>query len=420
MKRIRKPMSFHIDATFSTPKNTVFKNGWSSPLPTPCWRFCNIAPKTLNLLASYPSIVMRYMTKVISGFLQIPMCSKKWFLAMNAHYNGSINTLHVISIALLLTIITNNSICSAGTLDIGITSSNYLWMNKFQSDAERTATSFLTIEPYKRYASAIRFYIVPTQRDLYCKRSSTISRLILCDGTIARDIFTQAGYNPDIILVLQNTGTYGGAGGNTVCTSYNGSQMTQVAIHECLGHTFGNLVDEYNLYAGSAAHQDTWYAQCWKGVNPPPIAGTWVKGCNYKNYWRQKVDGKDSVMKSLSYIKFNSRSSELLIAKLEREIGSPPEPLPPADTTAPSVLLTSPSPGSQVLVNTVIEASASDMVGVTKMELRINGWHKSTVNASALRYTWNTSQSAYGTFDIVVTAWDAAGNQSSATMRVTK
>jgi len=253
------------------------------------------------------------------------------------------------------------------TLDIGITGDDYLWMETFQTQAEAVAAYFVTIEPFKSNASLMRFFIVPTQRDLYCSRSSTISRVIVCNGTVVRDVFTEAGYDPDKILVLWNTSTYGGSGGDFVCTSYTGSQMKPVAAHECLGHTIGTLADEYLSSSFSAPNQDTWFGQCWKGEQPPDYVGTWVQRCNYPNFWRQQVltstGLKNSLMYSLSTPRFNTRSIEYMLPHINRM--SDPFRMPP-----------------------VVELAADETDGIAPLSVTLTA-RGVALNGGPLTYAWS-------------------------------
>lgn len=212
-------------------------------------------------------------------------------------------------------------LAAAGTADIGVTGDDYLWMATFQQQAEEVSAYLLTIEPYKSHAGAFRFIVVPTQRDLYCTRSVSMSRLITCNATIVRDVFTQAGYPPlEGYMVLVNTAGYGGSGG-IQAVSYNGSQRRQVMAHE-FQHHFAGLTDEYNLSLTAGPLTNTFYAQCWAGLTAPVGQGTWVKGCRYPNYWRQRAvtaSGTlvDSLMKALTYPLLNARSRALAEQRIQ-------------------------------------------------------------------------------------------------------
>ena len=82
-----------------------------------------------------------------------------------------------------------------------------------------------------------------------------------------------------------------------------------------------------------------------------------------------------------------------------------------ADTTPPVTSITTPANGAVVSATASVAAMASDNVGVTKMEIYIDGALKtSNVNATSLTYSWNTIGVANGTHTLSSRAYDAAGN----------
>ena len=83
-----------------------------------------------------------------------------------------------------------------------------------------------------------------------------------------------------------------------------------------------------------------------------------------------------------------------------------------ADTTAPATSITSPAAGAAVSGSVTIAASASDNVGVSKVEFYVNGALKGTVTASPYSYSWSTTSVANGAYSLTSKAYDAAGNVS--------
>ena len=85
---------------------------------------------------------------------------------------------------------------------------------------------------------------------------------------------------------------------------------------------------------------------------------------------------------------------------------------PPADTTAPSVSLTSPAGNSSATIgsNVTIAANASDNVGVTKVEFLVNGSAVNTDTGSPYSYSWSTTGRSAGSYAITAKAYDAANN----------
>ena len=86
-----------------------------------------------------------------------------------------------------------------------------------------------------------------------------------------------------------------------------------------------------------------------------------------------------------------------------------------ADTTAPTVSLTSPASGATyTTVQTVnVTAAASDNVGVTRVEFYDNGVQKSIVTAAPFTYAWSVSSALNGTHSWTAKAFDAAGNSTT-------
>ena len=93
-----------------------------------------------------------------------------------------------------------------------------------------------------------------------------------------------------------------------------------------------------------------------------------------------------------------------------------------SDTVAPSVSLTAPGSGSTVSGPVNVTATASDNVGVSKVEFFIDNVLVGTDAASPYAYAWNSAAATNGTHVLVAKAHDAAGNTAtsgSATVTVT-
>jgi streptogramin lyase len=91
------------------------------------------------------------------------------------------------------------------------------------------------------------------------------------------------------------------------------------------------------------------------------------------------------------------------------------------DSIAPTVAITSPANGaivarkSQVAIN----ATASDNVGVTRVEFRVNGALQCTDTAAPYSCSWRVPNPMNKTYQLQAQAFDAAGNVGSATVTVT-
>jgi beta-lactamase superfamily II metal-dependent hydrolase len=80
------------------------------------------------------------------------------------------------------------------------------------------------------------------------------------------------------------------------------------------------------------------------------------------------------------------------------------------DTTAPTTSITAPANGATVSGTTSVTASASDNVGVTKVEFYLDGALTSTDTTSPYAWSWDTTATANGTHSLTSKAYDAAGN----------
>jgi hypothetical protein len=92
----------------------------------------------------------------------------------------------------------------------------------------------------------------------------------------------------------------------------------------------------------------------------------------------------------------------------------------PPDTTPPTTSITSPANNATVSGTINVTASASDNVGVVKVEFYIDSVLKSTSTTSPYTFSWNTTTVANGSHTIFSKAYDAANNVgTSATVTVT-
>lgn len=94
----------------------------------------------------------------------------------------------------------------------------------------------------------------------------------------------------------------------------------------------------------------------------------------------------------------------------------------PADTTPPTVSITSPINGATVTGNITITAGASDNVAVSQVSIYVDNVLRCTDSTSPYSCTWNTKKYKSGTsHTIKATAWDTTGNfANSAIITVTR
>jgi len=85
------------------------------------------------------------------------------------------------------------------------------------------------------------------------------------------------------------------------------------------------------------------------------------------------------------------------------------------DTQAPAVSITAPLNGATVVGTVAVNATASDNVGVTKVEFYLDGVLKSTDTTSPYSWSWDTTASSNGSHSLTAKAYDAALNVGTST-----
>jgi hypothetical protein len=93
----------------------------------------------------------------------------------------------------------------------------------------------------------------------------------------------------------------------------------------------------------------------------------------------------------------------------------------PADTTPPSVAITSPTGGTRIGNAFSVNASATDNVRVSKVELWADGKLIGTSTSATCSFSVNSRKWSAGNHSLIAKAYDPAGNAaSSAAVSVTK
>lgn len=88
------------------------------------------------------------------------------------------------------------------------------------------------------------------------------------------------------------------------------------------------------------------------------------------------------------------------------------------DISAPIVSLTAPAAGATVTGTASVTASASDNVGVAKVQLKLDGADLGpALTAAPYTYAWNTSAATNGSHSLTAVATDAAGNSTTSAAR---
>jgi hypothetical protein len=108
----------------------------------------------------------------------------------------------------------------------------------------------------------------------------------------------------------------------------------------------------------------------------------------------------------------------LTAAEVARDRDTPvggASPPPPPDTTAPTVSVSAPTAGATVSgSNVAVSATAADNVGVSGVQLRVDGVSLGNEDTTApYGATWDTTTVANGTHTLTAVARDAAGNSTT-------
>ena len=89
-----------------------------------------------------------------------------------------------------------------------------------------------------------------------------------------------------------------------------------------------------------------------------------------------------------------------------------------ADTTRPVASLSIPNAVSPLSGSNMVYADASDNVGVTRIEIHIDGTKVAQSNSNSIDFNWDTTSYSNASHTVSAVAYDAAGNSGSATQTV--
>ena len=89
------------------------------------------------------------------------------------------------------------------------------------------------------------------------------------------------------------------------------------------------------------------------------------------------------------------------------------------NTQPPSVGISSPSPGSTLKGMVVVSVSATDNVGVAKVNLLVNGTLVASTTTTPYSFNWDSTKTPNGSVTLAAAAYDTAGNSASASETVT-
>jgi glucose/arabinose dehydrogenase/regulation of enolase protein 1 (concanavalin A-like superfamily) len=187
----------------------------------------------------------------------------------------------------------------------------------------------------------------------------------------------------------------------------------------------------FSAYVGPVGEYDHANNRCavtggyrYRGSQFPAMSGYYFFGdyCSGQFYslksdgsggWTQELQNETTVNVSTFG---ESVTGELYLADLGGEVYQlQTQTTAPGDTTAPSVSVTAPGNGATVSGTSTITATASDDVGVVRVEILVDNVVKSTDTSSPYSYAWDTTSVTNGTHAVAARAYDAADNVTSST-----
>ena len=83
------------------------------------------------------------------------------------------------------------------------------------------------------------------------------------------------------------------------------------------------------------------------------------------------------------------------------------------DTTSPTIRITSPVDGTKISTNVSVKVNATDNLGVTKVELYVDGFLQGVSTSAPFTTKWNSAKTFKGLHTLQSKAYDAAGNVGS-------
>lgn len=182
-----------------------------------------------------------------------------------------------------------------------------------------------------------------------------------------------------------------------------------------------------NVSGNPSTHSYTWTPsqitfQSWLGTSltpPSSLISSWTytgssnppAGAErtHINFWLSDVT-RDGIGDAPT----NGQEAELIIQKFEFT----PYKTGVADTTAPTVAITSPLDGASIIKTLKVVASSTDNVGVVKMRALLDTTQVCTSTTPTLACSFATRKYSLGAHTLTAEATDAAGNKGTKTINV--
>jgi mannan endo-1,4-beta-mannosidase len=191
-------------------------------------------------------------------------------------------------------------------------------------------------------------------------------------------------------------------------------QQHATSAHNTLGKPF--YLGEYgwNIASGGIASRDTAYTAWYNMLDSTNSDGAnfWIlSGIQDDGTYYQDYDG------FTTYYPADTSTCALISAFSTKQAAKSGITL---DTTAPTVSISSPSNGGTVSGTVTVSGTATDNMGLSKVEVALNGgiWRVAT-GTSSWSYSWDSTAWINGTNTIIAKATDTQNNSSTSQITVT-
>src|SRR5262249_40669937 len=252
-----------------------------------------------------------------------------------------------------------------------------------------------SIDMYHRALSA-GFHVAPAaDSDAHCSNYGTstrdrtviaatsLSKAALFDALHQRRVYATSDPTAQLALTMNANGTtyYMGAGG--LRTSAPVATSGAITLHSSVFSSAGHTVTSIKIKEPVAGATNG-SANLVASGSTSPFDFTFTPAAGQHTYY--------------VYVTLNT-GDEPWSAPLWINQGTGP------DTTPPTTSITAPVSGSSAKGSTTVTATASDNVGVTKVEFYLDGALQSTSTAAPYSWTWNTTASADGGHSLTTKAY---------------
>lgn len=229
----------------------------------------------------------------------------------------------------------------------------------FRQQADRAWRALMDIEPFRSYQGFFNIRRVEVvspvtgiaETENHSRKPGTpLGMHFWCEGTArllcadesATARYAGEGEGPQYLIALANSTEYGGAGGTGVTTLAGGSPDAGRIIQHEIGHTVGDLGDEYdsapddadypNLATVNAEEMNRTHVKWWRWLGAQSPDGGGVVGA-YRSANGVYRPTADSVMRTLGGT-YNLPSREAIIEQIYRRVSPMDGSAPPAGAVA--------------------------------------------------------------------------------------